>query len=101
MTKGLSVQKKHNLLESNFEDCSMLYDLESGGYYVLNNVGTIIWGMLDEQIGIDVEQIIVKIKCLYPTIDTIEYDVMKFLRYAQDKGIVLLGMVNKESIAQK
>lgn len=101
MSKGIYVQKKHNLLESNFEDCSMLYDLEAGRYYVLNNLGSVIWGLLDEQIGIDVEQIIMKVQTLYPMIETIEHDVTEFLQYAQDKGIVLFGYANRNDASRE
>ena len=57
MNRISHVQRKHNLLETNFEDCSMLYDVEVGRYYVLNNVGSVIWGQINEKVGIDIEKI--------------------------------------------
>lgn len=91
MNKKTLVQKKHNLLESNFEDCSMLYDVEVGRYYVLNSVGSEIWGQINEKVGIDIEAIIGNMQVLYPTIETIEQDVVLFIENAREKGLILFG----------
>jgi len=91
MNKRAFVQKKHNLLESNFEDCAMLYDVEVGRYYVLNNVGSLVWGQINEKVGIAIETIIGNMQALYPSIETIEQDVILFNEEAVEKGIILLG----------
>ena len=89
MNRISHVQRKHNLLETNFEDCSMLYDVEVGRYYVLNNVGSVIWGQINEKVGIDIETIVRNVQAMYPTIKTVERDVKVFIEEAVDKGIIL------------
>ena len=83
------IQRKHKLIESNFEDCIMLYDIEEGKYYVLNSLGSIIWGHLNEEIGTDIWEIIDTVRELYPGVDSIEEDVSKFIENMVERGIVL------------
>ena len=72
-----SISKKQNLVESNFQDCSMLYDIENGKYYVLNEIGSIIWSQLEEKKGKKIACIINSLKLLFPQeANTIEADVL-------------------------
>lgn len=83
------IQRKHNLIESNFEDCIMLYDIEEGKYYILNNLGSIIWGHLNEGKGTIISTIVDSISALYPQADSIEMDILQFIDILVEKGIIL------------
>lgn len=80
------------MVESNFQDCMMLYDIEDGKYYVLNEVGSIIWGFLEEKIGVQVKLIIDKLSLLFPNENSrIESDAIEFIEFMLSKGIIQLG----------
>nr|WP_296457522.1 PqqD family protein [uncultured Acetatifactor sp.] len=85
------ISKKQNLIESNFQDCIMLYDVEEGKYYVLNEMGSIIWSQLEEKQGKEIKAIIENIKLLFPQkIDSIERDAITFVESMLSKRIVYL-----------
>lgn len=86
------ISKKQNLIESNFQDSIMLYDVEKGKYYVLNEIGSLIWGQLEEKKGIAVLDIIEKLILVYPQESYhIEEDVITFIEDMILKEIVHLG----------
>lgn len=84
--------KKQNLIESNFQDCIMLYDSANGKYYVLNEIGSIIWGLLEEKNSIEISEILHRIMLIYPQeVCCVETDVIKFVENMVLKGIALIG----------
>lgn len=85
------IQKKTNIIESNFEDCIMIYDIENSNYYVLNKVGSIIWGLLKENQGEQIQDIINILISLYPSNNNIKIDVLQFVDLMLKKGIILIG----------
>lgn len=89
---NFKIQKKHNIIESNFQDCVMLYDLETGKYFVLNEVGSLVWGQIEEKEGKIISEIIDNIASIYSNNNQqIKNDIIQFIETMIEKEIVLLG----------
>jgi len=85
------LRRKAELLASTMDGETVMLDVESGHYFGLSGVGPHIWSMLeqDRSVGAIVEG--VKAHFAVGAEDSVDEDVMDFLRQLVDRGLVMVA----------